>query len=167
MNPHCQNSQEEVQWVSASESFPAVTVDDGLGHQAGLDPLGNGVRREAADNVELEPNRLTGIVHRNRRHEGNFVLRTSPGLAFRALLTEVGVIQLQRTAEQPSGLLPRHGAIDLVVQQPDGRIAHAQISLECHGRDAGFVLTDEVDGQEPGRQRQLEVFHQRAGGQGV
>lgn len=58
-----------------------------------------------------------------------------------------------------------HGAVDLVVQQPGGGIAHAQVSLESQGRDAGLGLTDEVDGQKPGRQRQLGVLHQGASGQ--
>ena len=91
----------------------AVTGDDGLGQQAGLGPIGNGIRREAADHVERVPNRLSGVVHRNGRHEGNFVLRASSGLAPRALLTEVGVTELHRTAEQPRRFLARHGAVDL------------------------------------------------------
>ena len=46
-----------------------------------------------------------------------------------------------------------------------GRLAHAQVTLERQGVDAGLGLADEVDGQEPGGQRQLGVLHQGAGGQ--
>ncbi len=148
-----------------SEAPQAVAGDDGLGQQAGLGPLGNSIRREATDHVELEPDGLSDVVHRDGRHEGDLVFRTSPGLAPRAFPTEVGVIELHRTAEQASSFLARHGAVDLVVQQPGGGIAHAQVSLESQGRDAGLGLTDEVDGQKPGRQRQLGVLHQGASGQ--
>jgi hypothetical protein len=55
------------------------------------------------------------------------------------------------------------GAIDLLVQQPGGRVAHAQITLQGQRRDPRLGLADEMDGQEPGGQRQLGMLHHRAG----
>ena len=113
----------------------AVADNDGLGQQAGLGPPGNRLRREAADPVEL-----TAVVHRDGGDGGSLVLRAPPGLAPRAFPTEVGVIQLHGTAEQPSGFLVRHGAVDLVVQQPGGGVAQAQVALERQGRNPGLGL---------------------------
>lgn len=96
------------------------------GQQTGLSPLGDSFRREAADHVKLEPDGLSGFLHRNGREEGNLVLRAFPGLAPRALSTEVRVIQLHRTAAQPSDFLARHGTVDLVAQQLGSGVAHAQ-----------------------------------------
>lgn len=60
--------------------------------------------------------------------------------------------------------MARHGAVDLVVQQPGGGVAHTQVTLEGQRLNPGFDLADEVDGQDPDRQRQLSVLHQRASG---
>jgi len=73
--------------------------------------------------------------------------------------------RLEGIVEQPSGFLTRHGAVDFVVQQPSSGVAHAQVSREDQRRNAGFGLTDEVDGQKPSGQRQLSVFPQGANGQ--
>lgn len=50
--------------------------------------------------------------------KGDFVLRAPARFTSGALPTEVSVVQLHRTAEQSSGFLARHGAVDIVVQQP-------------------------------------------------
>ncbi len=49
------------------------------------------------------------------------------------------------------------------MQQPRSGVAHAQIALERQRRDPRLRLADEVDGQEPGGQRQLEMLHHHAG----
>ena len=46
-----------------------------------------------------------------------------------------------------------HGAHDLVMHQPGRRVAHAEVALERQGRQPGLGLADQVDRQEPGRQR--------------
>ena len=143
----------------------AVTGDGGLGPQAGLGPFGDGLRGEAADDVELQSDWLADAVHRDGRHEGHLVLRAASRFAPRALSSEVSVIELHGATQQTGRLLARHGVVDLVMQEPGRGVAHAQVTLERQGRDAGFGLTDEVDGQEPGGQRQLGVFHQGASGQ--
>ena len=143
----------------------AAAGDDGLGQQAGLGPLGNCFRDEAANHIEFESDRLTALLHRDGGHEGNLVLRTPIGLVSGSLSTEVDVVQLHGTAEQPGRLLAGHGVVELVVQQPSRGVAHAQVSLERQGRDACLSLADVVDGQEPDGQRQFGVFHQGASGQ--
>lgn len=145
-----------------SKAPQAIAGDDGLGHQAGLGPLGDDLGGEAADQVELEVDGLARVVQGDRRHEGHFVLRATTRLAPGALAPEVGIIQLHGPAQQSLSLLGGHGVVDLVVQQPGRGVAHPQIPLERQRGDAGLGLADEVNGQEPGRQRQLGVLHQGA-----
>lgn len=145
---------------------PQAIARDDRPAQAGLGPVSDRLRREAPDQIELGVDRLTRIVQGHRRHEWDLVLRATPGLAARALATQVGVVDLNSAFEAMAGFLPSHGVVDLVVQQPGGRVAHAQIALVGQGRQSGLGLADEVDGQEPGRQRQLGVLHHRTGDQG-
>jgi hypothetical protein len=142
-----------------------VTEHRRIGQQAGLGPLGNGLECESADQIELHAHRLARGIERHRRHERHLVLRASARLAFRALTTEVGVVQLHRATQLAGRFLLGHRVVDLVVQQPGRGVAHPQIALEGQRRDAGLGLADQVHGQEPSRQRQLGVLHERSGGQ--
>ncbi len=135
---------------NGSKAGQPITEDRRIGQQAGLGPLGESLGRESVDQIELHAHRLAHGLHRHRRHEQPLVLRTSARLTARASTTEVGVVQLHRTAQPACRLLPCHGVVDLVVQQPGGGVPHPQIAL---------------DGQEPGRQRQFGVLHEGAGGQ--
>ena len=148
-----------------SKAPQAVALYDRLGLQTGLGPLGYRLRLEAADDVELDVQRLDGSVHRDCCDDGNLVFRASTGLAASSLATQVGIIQLHGATKEARGLLPRHGVVDLVVQQPGGGVAHAQVPFEGKRRDARVCLADEVEGQKRGRQRQLGMFHQGASGQ--
>lgn len=62
-----------------------------------------------------------------------------------------------------AGFLPIYGVVDLMMKRLGGRVVHAQIALEGQGRLPGLGLADEVDGQEPGCQRQLSMHYHRAG----
>jgi hypothetical protein len=39
------------------------------------------------------------------------------------------------------------------VQQPGGVVVHSQMTAQFEGGDAGFGLADQIEGQEPNRQR--------------
>jgi hypothetical protein len=104
-------------------------------------------------------------VERDGGHERHLVLGAAPGLATSALAREVGVIQLHRAAQAMGAVLLAHGAVDSLMQQPRGGVAHPQLPFERKRRQPGLGLTDEVDRQEPGRQRQFGLLHQAAGRQ--
>lgn len=144
------------------EAPQTVAVDDGLGLQAGLGPMGNRLGREPPDDVALDVLRLAGGVHRHGGHKVNLVFRTSSDLAARAFSTQVSIVQLHDAIQQSSRLLGGHGVVDFVLHQPGRGVADAQITLEGQSRDAGLGLAIEVGGQKPCRQRQLGVLHQGA-----
>lgn len=143
----------------------AIAEHQRLRRQVGLRPSADGVEREAADQTELEMDRLAALIERDGGHKGHLVLGATPGLAASALATEVGVIELHGATELLATVMRGHGAVDLVVQQPSGGVAHAELALERQRRQPGLGLADEVDGKKPGRQRQLGVLHQAAGRQ--
>jgi hypothetical protein len=70
----------------------------------------------------------TAFIQRQRHHERHLVLRAAARLALRALSTEICVVQLHRAVQQVGGFPVGHGEVDLLVQQPRGGIAHAQIA---------------------------------------
>lgn len=49
-----------------------------------------------------------------------------------------------------------------MVYEPGGAVAGAQLAHQSQRRHPGLVLADQVDGQEPGAQRQLRAIHDRA-----
>ena len=148
-----------------AEASQAVAEDSATGCQTRLRPLADGLGREATDHAEFEKPRAVLVVKRHRSHERHLVLRATAGLATRTLTTKVGIVDLNGTLEPMAALSGGHGPVDLVVQQPGGGVAHAELALERQRRKASLGLADQIDGQEPGRQRQLGVLHQAAGGQ--
>jgi len=127
-------------------------------HQAGLGPLGDGLGREAADQIELDVQRMAVAVHRDGSHKRHLVLGASPGLATRALTAEISVVQLHGATQAVGAVLLGHGAVDSLMQQPRGGLADAQLALERQRGQPGLGLADEVDAQEPSRQRQFGGF---------
>jgi hypothetical protein len=107
--------------------------------------------------------RPTGLVQRQRCHERHLVLRAAARLAPRALLSEVGVVQLHRAFQKVRGLPIRHGAVAFLVQQPRSEMAQAPVVLERKRLHPRLRLADEMDGQEPDGQLQLGMPHRRAG----
>ena len=147
------------------EATQTVAGDHAARRQTCLGPLADGLGREAADHAELQESGPVLVVQRHRSHERHLALRAAPGLAAGALATEVGVVDLHGPFEPMAALAPSHRAIDLLVQQPSGGVAHAELALERQRRQARLGLADQIDGQEPGGQRQLGVLHQAARGQ--
>jgi hypothetical protein len=145
-----------------SEAPQSVAGDNNLGLQTGFSPMDNRLECEAPDDAELNVLRLACGVHRHGGNEGSIVFRTSPDLAASVFATQVSVVQLHSATQQSSRLPGGHGVVDFVVHQPGRGVADGHITLEDQGRDAGLRLVDEVEGQKPGRQRQLSLLHQGA-----
>ena len=146
------------------EASQAVTGDHRAGRQMHIGPLFDRVTREADHRGELEVNRMAHLIERDRGNERHLVLRASAGRAAAEFATEVGVVHLHDIGELMSVLALGHRAHDLVVYQPGGAVAHAQLTLEGERREASLGLTDQVDGEEPGRQRELGSCEQGARG---
>ena len=144
------------------EAGKAVAGNHAAGHQAGLGPLADRGERETTDQVELEVQRPALGGERDGGDERQLVLRASPSLAAGTLAAEVGVVDFDVALEPMAGLALGHDAVDLVVQQPRGGVAHAEVALERQRSQTSLGLADQVDGQEPGRKRQLGVLEQAA-----
>ena len=71
------------------------------------------------------------------------------------LATEVSVIDLDSTGELARLLPQEHHLHELVLEQPGGRVGHAQVALELESRHVVLGLRHQVHGQEPFGQRQL------------
>jgi len=108
-------------------------------------------------------NRMDGLVQRDSFNDRNLVLRSATSTAARAFSADVGIIHLD-LSPQHVGLLPRgHRPQDLVVQQPGSVVFHTQVAAELQRGDASLGLADQIEGKEPGGQRQLGGLHDRAG----
>ena len=149
----------------STEAAQPIAVHTGAGCQIGLGPLADRFRGKSSDHIELDVHRMPMIIDRDSSDKGSLVLGAATGLSTCALTAEVGVIELHGATELLGSVLRGHGPVDLLMQQPGSGIAHAKLTLERQGRQAGLGLTDEVDGQEPGRQWQLGVRHETAGSQ--
>lgn len=101
----------------------------------------------------------------NRRNDRNLVLGAPPNLATGALSTEIGVIRLDIAFKHIAVLPVSHHLHQLVLDQPDGGITHAQLPPQRQGRQSGLGLADEVDCQKLGGQRQLGSLKDRPGNQ--
>ncbi len=101
-----------------------VTLHRRFGQQADICSIGVHPGCESFDRIDLHAHRLARGVQRQRRHERHLVVRASARLTARALTTEVGVVQLHSATQMGGGLFPRHGAFDLVVQQPGSGVVH-------------------------------------------
>ena len=143
----------------------SIADDRAVGRQGCFRPLANGVGGEATHHAELQKSGSTSVIQRNGRYERHLVLRSTTRLAACALATKVGVVDLDGALEPMAGVARGHGAVDLVVQQPSGRVAHTELAFERQRRQTSLRLTDQINGQEPGGQWQLGVLHQTASSQ--
>ena len=98
------------------------------------------------------------------RDEGVLIIGSGVSYA-RAFTTKVGVVELHIASQRLQRITLGHGRHQLVMHQPGGAVGCAQVPHESQRRQTGLVLADEVDGQEPGAQRQLGAVEHRASGQ--
>ncbi len=86
-----------------------------------------------------QAHQLARDVQRHRRDERHFGFRARPGFPTATLSTKGGIVQLHSTAKSAGSFLLLHGVVDLVMQQPCGGVALAQIALEGQCRYAGLA----------------------------
>ena len=110
--------------------------------------------------------RVTVSIDRDGGQERHLVLRAAPSGAAAELAAEVGVVHLDLAAEEVACLALEHRLHELVLDQPSGGVADPQVAFERQGRQAGFHLADEIDGQVPHPQGQLGAPKDRPSDQG-
>ena len=76
----------------------------------------------------------------------------------RALAAKIGVVHLDPAVEQPGVLTPAHDLHELVLHEPGGLVANSQKAHQLECGDVVLGLGQQVDGQEPERQRQLGLL---------
>jgi len=105
--------------------------DDGtLGAQRSTGPFGDRLAREARQLSELGTHRVAVAIERDRGDEGHLVLRATPSGAVVEFAAEVGVVDLDVTAQHVAGLAFDHGLHQLVVNEPSGGIADPHVALQ-------------------------------------
>ncbi len=151
-------------------------VNDEVGDQVAhvepmIEPIGEGA--EVGLGVLAVLQRLEGARHHGLKVAQHgvdpFELGQAPGLECAHHPGHVDASGLSDRGKTPQAVTGDAGLGQQAGLGPLGnsikRAAADQVELERQGRDIGFGLTDEVDGQEPDRQRQLGVFYHRASGQ--
>ena len=146
------------------EACQTVAVDAAAWREVGLGPLRDSLAGEGGHRYNFDVDGIALIVERDRRDERHLVFGASARFAASALAAEVRVVELHSARQAMDSLSCSHRRHDLVMNQPCGRIAHANLALEIKRRQTRLGLTDQIDSQEPGGQRQLGAGKQRAGG---
>ena len=103
-----------------------------------------------ADHRRL-PDRATALVHRLA-----LCLRHVPALA-----AEIGLVHFHRTVELVVVIF-RPGFPDTVKHEPRGRLRHADVALQFHGRNRLEVRQAQVDRNRPLPQRDIRPRYRRA-----
>ena len=129
--------------------------------QVPVRPLLYRLTGEAAEGAHLHPLRSAVPGEFDGGHEGHLVRRAATGLAG-LLPAQVGIIQQDVTAQRLPRIRLGHRLHHLVVQQPGAAVGHPELAHQGERRDACLGLADEVDGEEPGGERELGAVHQRA-----
>ena len=127
---------------NGDKAYQTIAADARLRRQSGFCPLADRVQREAAQQVEFEIHRVAVLVERDRSDKWNYLLRAATGLTAGALAAEVGIVKLDHSAESMGAVLPGHGAVDLLVQQPSSGVTHADLPFECQCRRTGLDRFD-------------------------
>ena len=104
------------------------------------------------------PDRLNGFVHRDCSHARKLIRRTHAELDPEAFFEEVGVVQMHGAGWLSRGLLALHSAVELLLLQAGGWVAHANFTREDHGRDVGDSPADVMDGQNHIVNENLVIF---------
>ena len=87
----------------------------------------------------------------NRCDERDLVLRAAPDLPARALATQVGVVYLHSALELAGVLAFAHDLHELVLHEPGGLVANAQVAHEFERGDVVLGLGQQLHRQEPAR----------------
>ena len=131
-----------------------------------LRPGGDFGESEALDHSELHAQRVALGVGLDRGDERGLARRAAPALAPAALAAEVGIVELDESAERMRAVALHHHLHQLVAHAPCGVVGDAELAVQLHRRCTFLVLGHEVDALEPHRQGQLGGLEDGAGGNG-
>ena len=120
-----------------AEAGQAIGQDGGARRNTRTSPLLDGLERAAFNGRELGAQGVPLVAERDGRHERSIVLRAAADFAAAAFAAKVGVIDLKLTFKHIAILPLRHRLHQLVVDEPCGGVAHAQLPLERQRRQAG------------------------------
>ena len=120
-----------------------------------LRPGGDFGETEALHDGELHAQRVSLLVGLDGGDKGRLAGRTTTALAPTSFATEIGVIELDPSAECVLAVSLHHHLHQLVSDTPCGVVGDPQMAVQLHRRNALFVLGHEVDGLKPHRQEQL------------
>lgn len=96
--------------------------------------------------------------------ERRFRQCTTAAFAAPALSAPIGIVELDEPAQGLGVVTFLHGLQQLVFQSPGRVVANAELALEFQCRHAALGLGQQIDGEKPGRQRQLGVGEEGAAG---
>ena len=144
--------------VTGSTQTTPSLLTQALGTKRGKGPLANGLQREPADQIDLRVQWMTLVTGRDAGHDRHLVLGTATSFAAGAHTAQACVVELASAAQLGRVVPLYRGPVCLLAQQQSGRAAHALLAPGRQGRQPGLALAEQVDGQEPSRQRQLGVF---------
>ena len=142
----------------------AVAAHVAAGQQVLARPIGDGLRGEAGNLVDLDEHWTAIVAGGHGCHDGHLVGRSAPARAG-FLATEVGVIELNQAAERGLAVMRAHRGHQLLMDQPGGAVRGADLAHERQGRQPGLGLADQVDRQNPDAQGQIGAVEQGARGQ--
>lgn len=131
--------------------------------ELGFGPVCDRLARKAGDHRQLEVQRVSTIVERDRRDKGHLVFRTPTDLATCAFSTQIGVVDLDLALERVECFALGHGLHELVMPPPGGGVADPQGPLQSQRGQACFRLADQIDRQKPEGQGQMRALEQGAG----
>ena len=146
------------------KAVQAIAAHVAARQQVSARPVGDGLRSESAELIDLDEQRATIFAGGHRGHDGHLVGRptsTNP----RPLAAEVSVVELNHALQRGLAVTLAHGGHQLLVNQPGRAVRGTQMALERQGRQPGLGLADQIDRQEPSAKRQLGAVHQSASGQ--
>ena len=98
--------------------------------ELGFGPAGNRLARKAGDHCQLDVQRMSAIVERDRRDKGDLVFRTPPRLAACEFSAQIGVVDLDLTDERVERFTLGHDLHEFVLHPPGGGIADPQGPLQ-------------------------------------
>lgn len=119
---------------------------------------------KAAHTAKLDPHRVALAIGLYRSDKGEFMLGT-PTWFSRPLAAQIGVINLDPAAEPLSLVMIVHDLQHLVFELPGRVISDTEVPRQLQCREAALTLGQQINGQEPGGQRQVSRMKDRAGGQ--
>ena len=119
---------------------------------------------KATHTAKLNPHRMALAIGLNRSDKGECMLGTTTRFS-RPFAAQIGVINLDAAAEPLTFVVIVHDLQHLLFELPGRVISDTEIPRQLQCRKAALALGQQVDGQEPGGQRQMLGMKDSPGGQ--